>query len=212
MLLNVALGLGLYSDFTLNVERELAVDPWRLVSRAGSALLRGRRRRDPVWSLLESLADDRPTRLPRDWRIPPAWRAPFEREAPMRYSTAHGRLRVDHPAGFSLLDAPLAPNPRLQLARCGARDAVETVFDDERDWLTHFIAYLRARLALALRVPKPRVARTLLQLPGRVYVSAARVDVVMPLAQLAIEVRLAGLDRDPGWIPRARHDVRFHFE
>jgi hypothetical protein len=212
MLLNVALALGLYNDFTLNVERELTVDPWRLVSLAGGALLRGRQRRDPVWSLLESLADERPVRLPRDWRIPRAWLAPFEHEAPLRYSTARGRLRVEHPGGFAVLDVPLARNPLLQLARSGARDAVESTLDDERDWLAHFVAYLRARLALALAVSPPRVARTLLQCPGRVYVSAARVDVVMQLEHLAIEVRLAGLDRDPGWIPRARHDVRFHFE
>jgi hypothetical protein len=45
-----------------------------------------------------------------------------------------------------------------------------------------------------------------------VHLSAARVDVVMPLEQLPVVVRLAGLDRDPGWVPRARRDVRFHFE
>jgi hypothetical protein len=45
-----------------------------------------------------------------------------------------------------------------------------------------------------------------------VLVTDTRVDIVIQLAEHAIEVRLAGLDRDPGWIPAAGRDVRFHFE
>ena len=166
MLLNVALGLGLYSDFTLNVRRELAVDPWRLVARTARRLLHDRHRRDAVWPLLDSLAADGRDRYPRTWRPPRAWLEPF--------------------------------------------DVVPSFGDG--DWQATFVAYVRARVALALDVRPARVAGTLLRLPGVVHVSAARVDVVMALEDLPVGVRLAGLDRDPGWIPRARRDVRFHFE
>ena len=38
-----------------------------------------------------------------------------------------------------------------------------------------------------------------------------RVDLRLPLDRLPLAVRLAGLDRDPGWIPAAGADFRFHF-
>jgi hypothetical protein len=31
------------------------------------------------------------------------------------------------------------------------------------------------------------------------------------LATLPIELRIAGLDRDPGWIPSAGRSISFHF-
>jgi hypothetical protein len=74
-------------------------------------------------------------------------------------------------------------------------------------------AYARARLALALALDDPgRLADVLLRHPARVFLSGAAVDVVFSLADLPIAVRIAGLDRDPGWIPAAGRDVRFGFE
>jgi hypothetical protein len=43
-------------------------------------------------------------------------------------------------------------------------------------------------------------------------VSSARLDIVLSLDELPIEIRLSGLDRTPGWIPAARRFVAFHFE
>jgi hypothetical protein len=43
-------------------------------------------------------------------------------------------------------------------------------------------------------------------------VTATRVDVVFELKRLPLEVRMAGLDRDPGWVPAAGRFVAFHFE
>jgi hypothetical protein len=31
------------------------------------------------------------------------------------------------------------------------------------------------------------------------------------LAELPIEIRIAGLDRDPGWVPAAGRFIAFHF-
>jgi hypothetical protein len=52
----------------------------------------------------------------------------------------------------------------------------------------------------------------LLRLPARVQAGAERIDVVFALQHLPLAVRLAGLDRDPGWVPAAGRDLRFHFE
>ena len=218
MLLNVALALGLYGDFTQPLARGLALDPWDFVVQMGRELLGPRsRRRDPVWQLLARLAA--PTRRitpPRDWRIPPGWLEPFEAgEAPWRYSTARGRMRIRHPAGFPVLDVPLAGDPHRQLERAarryGAQRYVRAALP-EQVWLERIADYFRARIALALGVRESRIPTVLLRRRARVLVTDTRVDIVIQLAEHAIEVRLAGLDRDPGWIPAAGRDVRFHFE
>jgi hypothetical protein len=49
-------------------------------------------------------------------------------------------------------------------------------------------------------------------LPARVSVTTTHLDVVMALSDLPVEVRLAGLDRDPGWVPAAGRSVAFHFD
>jgi hypothetical protein len=45
-----------------------------------------------------------------------------------------------------------------------------------------------------------------------VLVSATRVDVYLRLNELSVEIRLAGIDRDPGWVPAAARVVAFHFD
>jgi hypothetical protein len=52
----------------------------------------------------------------------------------------------------------------------------------------------------------------LLRRPGRLYVTATHVDLVMSLEDISIPVRLAGLDRNPGWVPAFARVVQFHFE
>jgi len=71
---------------------------------------------------------------------------------------------------------------------------------------------LRQRLALALELPAPDAALACLSLPARVTRQGDRVDVHCRLAQLPLSVRLAGLDRNPGWVPASGCDFRFHFE
>jgi hypothetical protein len=43
-------------------------------------------------------------------------------------------------------------------------------------------------------------------------VTATHVDVLFQLAGLPVEVRLSGLDRDPGWVPAAGRFVAFRYE
>lgn len=72
---------------------------------------------------------------------------------------------------------------------------------------------LRQRLALALNLPADQdPVRLTLCLSAHVRCRAERVDVRLPLAHLPLAVRLAGLDRDPGWVPAAGCDLRFHFD
>jgi hypothetical protein len=56
-----------------------------------------------------------------------------------------------------------------------------------------------------------RACRQLLSLPGRIMCDAERLEVHLSLERLPVAVRVAGLDRDPGWIPAAGRDLRFYF-
>ena len=48
--------------------------------------------------------------------------------------------------------------------------------------------------------------------PAQVVATPTRVDVHLALAELPLALRLAGLDRDPGWVPAAGRALAFHFE
>ena len=77
-------------------------------------------------------------------------------------------------------------------------------------WLGRLTPYLSARLSLALGAGE--AARLLCEQEARVAVTETRLDVTFALARLPFEVRLSGLDRDPGWVPAAGRRVAFHYE
>ena len=73
--------------------------------------------------------------------------------------------------------------------------------------------YLRARLLRALNGSEPEtLGPTLCRARARIFVTADRLDVMLSLEEHPIAIRLAGLDRDPGWVPAAGRSVAFHFE
>jgi len=84
--------------------------------------------------------------------------------------------------------------------------------DDQpfEEWLAALVLRIRERLALAL--PVEEAAAFLLRRSGRIAVTPAHVDVYFALETHPIEIRAAGLDRDPGWIPAAGRHVAFHFD
>jgi hypothetical protein len=225
-LANLAIYLGLVADFSAPSDPGVGLDPWDLLALLAPKLLDDPSPRDPVWSLLARLAsrDERqpPGRdftPPTDWRVPPEWLEPWPAAEEWVWSRARGRLRVRHPAGFLVLDVTAEDGeldvyaafaPRLRRARVpgdGARGRPAT------RWIHRLAAYVRPRLALALGLDDPGdVARVLLRRPARVHVTPAHVDVVLSLAQHPLEIRLAGLDRDPGWIPAAGRFLTFRFE
>jgi len=43
-------------------------------------------------------------------------------------------------------------------------------------------------------------------------VTATHVDIFFALDELPIEIRLAGLDRNPGWVPAAGRFIALHYD
>ncbi len=74
-------------------------------------------------------------------------------------------------------------------------------------WEERMLEHLRRTVGRALEAPP----RTLVAVAGDVFLTEVHIDVVIPLARLPIAIRIAGLDRDPGWLPSARRELRFHF-
>jgi hypothetical protein len=232
-LLNVALALELYGDFTRPMHRGLDLSIWDFVGLVGRGLLADAGvDGDPVWPLLARLAghepDDAPAAgfdPPDGWRLPRAWLDAFPGRTRWRWTVTGDRLRVWHPARFPVLDVARTPDPPAMqvalelepygaeaLAWLGHRPQPIARGDPVARWLAGLVPYVRARLARALGSSRSAVGALVGRAPGRVRATLTHVDVRLALADLPIEVRLAGLDRDPGWIPAAGRTVSFRFE
>jgi hypothetical protein len=174
-----------------------------------------------------------------EWRLPPRWLAPFRGLRVWSWSDEGGRLRVRHAEGFLVLDVKLAlegqrrrttqdVERRLdeeltvydERTRFNLRRAPSVVDDDGPEgggalarWLGRLIPYVEARLRRALGVRESgEAARLVCEHEARVSVTETRLDVTFALERLPVEVRLSGLDRDPGWVPAAGRYVAFNYE
>lgn len=82
-----------------------------------------------------------------------------------------------------------------------------------QDCLQHWLPAVIALLCQALDLDDPQVAsQCVLCHRARVHVTASRLDIVFSLAELPVRIRLAGLDRDPGFLPAGGRVIAFHFE
>lgn len=207
-LVNVGLFLELYGDFTTPRRPGLALPLWDFVALVGRELYGPEICEDPAWPLLARLAGREPEEAPgrnfeppAEWRVPASWLAPFGGEGFRHWTFEDGRVRLRHGRGFVALDVPTHPEQEP-----GGSVALET-------WVGWVAGYVKARLRLALGVGEGRgLGRLVCEQDARVAVTASHVDVHFRLAALPIEVRLAGLDRDPGWVPAAGRYVAFYYE
>ena len=234
-LVNLGIFLRLYGDFTAPARPGITLSIWDFVSLVGRAFFAGRNRTDPLWNLLHDLAGRAPGEpcehefQPADaWRCPREWVDPFSSGGTLRWCRYGGRLRIVHPAGFPLVDVPIdsGRDPETQLAdelsiyepvQCLPlrRDSLRPRVGRKplRRWLDHVLPYVRARLSLALGVAPSHaeLAPLLFEHQARVLTTTTRLDVVFSLQEHPIAIRLAGLDRDPGWVPAAGRVVAFHY-
>jgi hypothetical protein len=146
-LLNAALALKLYADFTSPRGANLSISPWSWLALIGREWFGREFVRDPVWRLLAGLA---------------------------------GRKRHS-------LRRPRRLNAQIES--------------------------LLARLVLALGEERSAdIPALVCRHPAEIAATASRVEVHLALADLPLALRVAGLDRDPGWIPAAGRSIAFHFE
>jgi hypothetical protein len=147
------------------------------------------------------------------------------------WNVVDDRVRVRHASGFQVLDLVIeSGNIKEQLSREIApyqnsflsleRSELGNDVPDRKlgtssptqVWLSRLMPYARARLRAALgpgapEDPGPFVCRQhAIVRAGETYV-----EVFFNLSEHPIELRLAGLDRDPGWVPAAGRFISFHY-
>jgi hypothetical protein len=78
-------------------------------------------------------------------------------------------------------------------------------------WLADLLPHIRARLHLALGINSD-LAEILLHHYAKITITPAHLDVFFSLTDHPIELRLSGLDRNPGWVPAAGRFIAFHYD
>jgi hypothetical protein len=209
-LLPLALYLYIYSDFTSPAKHGLELNIWDFLALISFELTNGEIEKDPLWGELASLAGRTKSAQPGlgfdppgEWRIPQDWLEPFPDQYDAQPKSINGRLITVHPAGFTVLDVADTANGSCDLEAVG-----EPVNRLQRcvGWMA---SYFRARLLRALG--RDDAVALLCDRPAHVVFTLTHVDVTFSLDHHPIEIRMSGLDRDPGWIPAAGRYVSFHF-
>lgn len=154
-LLNVALSLGIYSDFTRPRGPNPALSPFDWLALLGGYWFAAEFEADPLWPALAALAGRTPTELP------------------------------------------------------GLPEEIA----DPQVWLAREIERVHERLATGLPEPFARgLPGCVCRQDAEVCVTDQRVEVRFALATHPVALRLAGLDRDPGWLPAAGREITFHYD
>jgi hypothetical protein len=251
-LINVALALDLYGDFTHPRQPSLSLVPWDFLALMGREMIGQNFLSDPGWDALASLsgrgkAENPGSEFepPAEWRMPLAWLIPFPEKTGWQAIVRDGRLLVQHPAHFRTLDVPCTPEEAIsqfsaECCRLGMDPATVDLQSSSplsvgfinsdiectdssvpafplnpplARWLGWLKEYLQARLARALGEPDPDVMRQLVfHRAARIRIGSESVAVHFSLADHPIALRMAGLDRDPGWVPAAGRAIGFHYD
>jgi len=198
-LLNAFLAMGLYPDFTRPADAGLALAPTRLLDRLALHWFGSPYGGDQLHKALAPDAADPP--LPDRWQVEPAWLEAFASEEEAAIATTSRQQTLWHPAGFPLAEEPLSK--RVKRRKRGQRQ------DQAARWLRCLALYLDARIQRA--TDDPELGLSSLAIPGHCRISADRIDIDLALADLPLPLRLAGLDRDPGWLPAEGRAIAFHF-
>jgi hypothetical protein len=225
-LLNALLALGVYGDFSEPRRSLPGLSPFGMLRLLGRAWFGAPFVADPLHGLLERLAGGRSADLARDfeprrWSVPRAWLLPWPDSGPALIARRTRRPMVWHPAGFPLAeldggghDAAVRAARQSGLKGRPLPASLPALPATPRArWLACLRLYLEARVARALDCSGRMEAVTLLcRRPASISADGERVEARFALRDHPLAIRLAGLDRDPGWIPATGRDFRYFFE
>ena len=201
-LINLGLFMGFYGDFTTPDEPGIQLSIWDFVALLTCELVGDEVKADPVWPLLQQLAQREEGELLGSGFDPDTVKS-FEFQV-----------------SSSELDEEVSGEPETRNSKLKTRNAELETRNSKLEtssavaaWIDRLMPHVRARLRQALGLseqddPGPLVCRQ----RARVCVTPTHLDVFFFLADLPIEIRYAGLDRNPGWVPAAGKFIAFHFE
>jgi hypothetical protein len=200
-LLNLLQQMRLPECFDEQFDLSAHVSGWGLLELLGKALLGPTSRTfgdDPLWQTLQRLDGRTDGEAPgaslpdvAEFHLPERWLKFIARESLVDQSRTAFVERMQEMIGWSDL------SPSMQRWLC---------------WTFPFLHHVLLR-ALGEEIATPEDLETvLLQKAGTLYCTATHVDLVMRMDQIALPVRQAGLDANPGWLPDLMRVVSFHFE
>lgn len=82
-------------------------------------------------------------------------------------------------------------------------------------WLTLITPFVRFQLTRVLKFSiknKSDLIKSIFYYQGTLYVSKSHVDLVMTLNDISLPIRIAGFDRNPGWMKDFGRVISFHFD
>ena len=213
-LTNALLSLGLYPDFTRPLDRGLHPSPFWLIDQLGQRLFGQLYRADPLhrWFGENSL----PGPLPEIWEVQRAWLTGLPKATHSLRRTRSRTLIWDE-RGFALYDGLTATEPPSLMRRIAfagqeaKQDRVRQARPMPRSANARWVACLAEFLCFRLNLACDGMVMRQLALPATVEFRMDRIDCHFPLAALPIEIRMAGLDRNPGWLPTEGRALAFHF-
>jgi hypothetical protein len=180
---------------------------------------------DAIWAALAHLDGRDPGTPPGagfetqpSYGAPDSWLTRDERPRLVRFRSRG--LEIWSAEGFLILDSEDRVPPPGDLRRLtrsrrrelGAAARVRPIglspSRELRRFLHFVLPYARWRLNGALR---GALLEEALLRAGRLYLTKTHVDLVMPMKEISVPVRLAGLDANPGWVPELGRVIAFHF-
>ena len=215
-LVNVFTALDLYPDFTRPLDKGLEVSPFWLLDRLALRMFGVRYRSDPLHRWLSGIG--RGGTLPDYWTVEIDWLTGIGQ--PTRVSSHHSQRRTTYwdACGFALLDLPDRHAHRMETTRPWHRRArsggkvpgLLRRLPSERSarWVACLAAFIEFRLGMATS----GLSSSLLQMPAQVRIREDSVLVQFALASLPMSIRMAGLDRNPSWLPTEGRDLMFEFK
>lgn len=184
---------------------------------------------DAIWAALAHL-DDRDPRTPPglSFKPQPTYEAPASwlanaTDQPRFVRFRSRGLEIWNAEGFLIFDSERhVPRPagwrrlsfsrRRKLRRAARVRPLSLSLSPELRRFLHFVLpYARWRLERALGSSRAGPFEEALLPSGRLYLTSTHVDLVMPMQEISVPVRLAGLDANPGWVPELGRVVTFHF-
>ena len=83
------------------------------------------------------------------------------------------------------------------------------------DWLALIVPFIRFYLRSTLNLRSENISelsKFVFFHPGELHVTASHVDLIMTLDTISLPIRMAGLDRNPGWLADFGRVMRFYFD
>jgi hypothetical protein len=203
-LINAFIALDLYPDFSRPKGNRLSPSPLWLADRIGRYQFGRPYRRDPLSTWIAAHAEA--GRLPHTWRAEPDWLVGFSVPATPCLSRSRNRTTLWHPADFPLFDGdsrryrPQNSRPPRLLSRAPAR------LPTAHRWAACLALYLDARLKHLAGGGLALLAQS-----ARIDVRDLDIRATFDLDLHPIGLRLAGLDRNPGWQPAEGRSIAFAF-